>query len=113
MEEAAEFIRKLVPLARSRREMADLERKGEAVGQLLKFPPPPPDALRGEFGRIGVDADVDPSGIGRQVLDPVGSDLAGIRIDEVMDADLFGGGVLPGPHSPRLRRALSFSRRRR
>ena len=80
--------------------MADLERKGEAVGQLLKFPPPPPDALRGEFGRIGVDADVDPSGIGRQVLDPVGSDLAGIRIDEVMDADLFGGGCPSRPAFP-------------
>ncbi len=34
--------------------------------------PPPPDALDGERGRVVVDPDVDPAGVGGQVVDAIG-----------------------------------------
>ena len=105
----------LVPLARSRREVAHLDREGEVVGQFLELPapqtdaisvvsspvggdqeptsrgidrmphlpPPSPDALHRKFGGVVADADIDPSGIGCHVVDPVGSDLAQNRIVKI------------------------------
>lgn len=57
----------------------------------------PLDRQRGPFfvchldpGFISLLVDIRPSGIGRQVADPVGSDLAEIRIDELIHPDFFG-----------------------
>ena len=65
----------------------------------------PLDRQRGRFfvchldpGFISLLVDTRPSGIGRQVSDPVGSDLAEIRIDEVIHPDFFG--TTSGCHSP-------------
>ena len=69
----------------------------------------PLDRQRGRFfvchldpGFISLLVDTRPSGIGRQVSDPVGSDLAEIRIDEVIHPDFFGTTFrLPfPPHNP-------------
>ena len=76
----------------------DQQPTGRGIDRMPHLAPPSPNALHGKFGGVVVDADIDPSGIGRQVVDPVGGDLSQIRIDEVVDADLFGASFrLPFP----------------
>ena len=60
--------------------------------------PPPPQRLDGELGRVMIDAHAHPAGVGRQVVHPVGDRLAQLRVQEIMDADLFGATLgLPLP----------------
>ena len=61
------------------------------VHRLSHLPPPPQDGARGEAGRVMVDADADPAGVARQVVDAVGDRLALLRDDEVVDSDRLRG----------------------
>src|ERR1700686_3305745 len=60
------------------------------VAGLAEFLPPAPDALDGEGGGIVVDAKVDPTGIGGDVIDAVGRDLAQFRNGEVVHPNRLG-----------------------
>src|SRR5208337_1929374 len=63
-----------------------------------EFMPPAPDALDGESGGVVVDAEIDPSGVGSDVVDPVGYGLAEFGDDEVMHPDRLG--LTLGPQLP-------------
>src|SRR6201996_8531613 len=60
------------------------------VARLSEFPPPAPDAFHREGGRIAGDAEVDPAGIGGDVVDTVGRHLAQFGKHEIMHPDGFG-----------------------
>ena len=51
--------------------------------------PPASNAFNGKLGSIMVDADIDPSGIGCKVIDPIGCHLAKVRIDEAINSYLL------------------------
>src|SRR3984893_12219327 len=52
--------------------------------------PPLTDAIDGERGRVVVNADTHPTGIGGEVVDPVRHRAAELLDQEVMDTDFFG-----------------------
>ena len=54
---------------------------------MSEFLSPAPDALNGEGGGIVVDTEIDPTGIGGDVVDSVGRDFAQFRDDEVVHTD--------------------------
>src|SRR5260370_28259241 len=60
------------------------------VAGLAELLPPARDALHGEGGGIVVDAKVDPTGIGGDVIDAVGRALAQFRDDEIVHPDRLG-----------------------
>ena len=47
---------------------------GVGVACLAQLVPPAPDALDGECGSIGINADTDPSIIGGDIIDAIGRD---------------------------------------
>ncbi|SAL21509.1 hypothetical protein AWB68_00825 [Caballeronia choica] len=47
---------------------------GVLIHRLTHFPPPAANALDGKFCGVVIDADVDPSGVRRQVIDAIGRD---------------------------------------
>jgi hypothetical protein len=55
-----------------------------------EFIPPAPDALDGEGRSVVVDAEIDPSGVGGNVVNSVGYGLAEFGDDEVMHPDRLG-----------------------
>src|ERR1022692_4615240 len=62
------------------------------------LPPPSPQRLDSELGRVMIDSNTDPTRIGRLVVDAVRDSLAQIRVDEVVDLHLLGatlGSPLP------------------
>jgi len=52
--------------------------------------PPTPDALDGEGCRVVVDAEIDPSGVGGDVVNTIGPCLTEFGDDEVMHPDRLG-----------------------
>jgi hypothetical protein len=72
-------------------------RRGGIAG-CAELVPPAPDALDGEAGGVVVDAEIDPSGVGGDVLDAIRHCLAEFRDDEVVHPDRLGlalGAQLP------------------
>jgi hypothetical protein len=55
-----------------------------------EFVPPAPDALDGEGRCVVVDAEVDPTFVGRDVVNPVGHSLAEFGDDEVVHPNRLG-----------------------
>src|SRR5512132_3198851 len=111
----------LVPLARTRGQVAHTDAQATLLSEALQFPLPQPRAgavaaatvggnqqLRGlrihcrthleppgtdrcdrEGWRVMVHADTDPADVGVQVVDAIGDGLAQLRVNEVVDADLW------------------------
>ncbi len=67
----------------------DQDAAGRLVARLSNLLPPPPDAFQREGRSIVVDAQIDPSGVGHDVIDPVGRNLAQFGNDEIMHPDRF------------------------
>src|SRR5262245_12065719 len=60
------------------------------IGPAPHVPPPPPERLDGELGRVVTHPDADPPGVRRHVVDAVGDGLALALVDEVVDLHLLG-----------------------
>src|SRR5207342_2610736 len=65
----------------------DQQTRRMGIAGLAEPLPPATDALDGECRRVGVDADIDPTLVGGDVVDPIGRDLAQSLDFEVVDAD--------------------------
>src|SRR3954467_1665965 len=63
---------------------------GLGIAWMTHFFPPAPDAFDGEFGRVVIDPNADPTLIGCDIVDAVGCDLAELRINEIIDANFLG-----------------------
>src|SRR3954454_22805489 len=74
------------------------EAVGSGIARAAEPLPPAADALDGERGGIGVDADINPAVVGGDVVDAIGGNLAQLRDLEIVDADRFG--IAPGPQLP-------------
>ncbi len=57
--------------------------------------PPTPDAFHGESGRVMADADIRPTDIVSDVIDPVRRRLAELLVGKVMDIELLGPALWP------------------
>ena len=68
------------------------------IARLAKFVPSPSNALDGEGCGVMIDPHADPAGIGGDVVDAVGHDLAELRDLEVMHPHLLG--IALGPQFP-------------
>jgi len=68
----------------------DQQPRRGGIASCAEFVPPAPDALDGEGGGIVIDAEIDPSGIGGDVVDAIGHCLAELRDEEVMHPDRLG-----------------------
>src|SRR6266568_2542255 len=68
----------------------DQQAPGAGAGRPAGTVPPGPDRGDGERAGVVVRADVNPAGVGGQVIDPVGHHLAQLLVSEVVHADPLG-----------------------
>jgi hypothetical protein len=69
---------------------SDQQSPRRGIARRAELVPPAPDALDGEGGGVVVDAEIDPSFVGGDVIHPVGHRLAEFRDDEIMHPDRLG-----------------------
>src|SRR6188472_1252229 len=65
----------------------DQQSRGVGITDASEFVPPAPNTFDGKSRCVMGDAEIDPSGIGRDVIDTVGHDLAEFGNDEIVHPD--------------------------
>jgi hypothetical protein len=52
--------------------------------------PPAPDRFYGKLGGVVIDANTDPTGVGRHIIDPIRNDFAQLFVGKVVDPYRLG-----------------------